>query len=114
MKKEIEYCPHCGAIPKFSVFANPKNFCFIKCECGCGTDGFKICKVNNTLQENKELNLIAWNRRYKREKGRPERIDKEKIRQLRSENFSYRKIAEQMECSKTYVIKVCKDNQQPL
>lgn len=62
--KELKTCPHCGGKAEFEQFVNPKNFYSIVCtECGCETDGFKLCRSENTAQENKAANAHVWNHR---------------------------------------------------
>lgn len=79
-------------------------------ECKCQTDGFTICEVDLSLKENMINNLEVWNRREvnERRRGRLEKIDKNLVLQLGSEGISYFEIAKRVNCSKTYIIKLCK------
>lgn len=62
--EKLKPCPHCGGKAEFEQFFNPKNFYSVVCtECGCRTDGFKLCKSENTAKENKAANAYVWNRR---------------------------------------------------
>ena len=62
--EELKLCPFCGGKAEFHQFANPKNFYGVKCtQCSCGTDGYKLCRSENTAQENKAANAHVWNHR---------------------------------------------------
>lgn len=62
----LKTCPFCGGQAEFHQFANPKNFYEVKCtQCGCGTDGYILCRSENSGAENKAANAAAWNRRIK-------------------------------------------------
>lgn len=43
--------------------------------------------------------------------GRPARYDKAKIIELRKKGMSYKAIAEEIGCSKTYAVQICKENE---
>ena len=45
----------------------------------------------------------------KRKGGRPPQFDKEQIKRMRADGNSYGEIATVVDCSKSYVIKVCKE-----
>lgn len=47
----------------------------------------------------------------KRAGGRPPKYGKEQLREMRAAGQSYGEIAKTLGCSKTYVIKVCQDNE---
>lgn len=66
-KLQLKTCPFCGGKAEFQQFANPKNFYKVECtQCSCGTDGFRLCRSENSGTENKAANAAVWNRRAER------------------------------------------------
>jgi ParB family chromosome partitioning protein len=62
----LEPCPFCGGEAEIKQFANPKHYYEVRCtNCGCGTDGYKLCRSENTSAENIAANVAAWNHRVK-------------------------------------------------
>lgn len=63
---KLKPCPFCGGTAELSVFANPRNFCSVRCttrSCGGETSGYDLCRTKNTLAENSAIVTDAWNRR---------------------------------------------------
>lgn len=62
--RKLKPCPFCGGEAEYRQFANPRQFCSVRCSvCGCGTDGFEVCVLKETLTRNKAANAKVWNNR---------------------------------------------------